>query len=53
MKTLTDEQAQVVVALLNVVSEIGVWPRIERRMRDQWGISDPDQATDELLKLLE
>ena len=53
MKKLTDEQAQVVVALINVASELSAWPRVESTMRDDWGIVDPDQATDELLKLLE
>ena len=53
MKKLTDEQARVVVALLNVVSELSAWPRVESTMRDDWGISDPDQATDEILKVLE
>ena len=53
MKQLMDEQAQVVVALLNLVSELSAWPSVERTMRDDWGILDPDQATDELLKLLE
>jgi len=53
MKKLTDEQARVVVALINVVGELGAWSRVETTMRDDYNIRDPDQVIDEILKLLE
>lgn len=49
MKTLTDEQAHVLVAFLEShdLHVTGAWPAIEESMRESFGIDDPEDALED------
>jgi len=49
MKTLTEEQAQAITAFFEAfdLHQSGLWPVIEKVMKEEWGIDDPDAAITE------
>lgn len=55
MKELTQEQAQTLLAFITSVElhTTGVWPAIERAMRDEWDIADPEQALEDAKEALQ
>ena len=53
VKQLTDEQVHVILALIAASEAPRAWEPIEKTMRDDWGIDNPDQATEDVRKTLE
>ena len=49
MKALTEDQVTTLEAFLAAFDELtGVWPQVERAMREEWGIEDPEAALEDL-----
>lgn len=48
MKTITEEQAQALLAFLDAFEQTttGVWGAIEEHMAENWGIDDPEAAVE-------
>lgn len=54
MKTLTDEQAQAILAFHAAFDDCatGVWGLIETVMRDEHGVEDPEGTLEDALSVL-
>lgn len=55
MKVLTDEQAAALAAFLDAfdIALTGAWAPVEAAMRDDFGISDPEDALEDARRALE
>lgn len=53
--TLTEDQAAAICAFIECFDcyTVGVWPKIEEAMRDEYGIENPETALDEARQVLE
>lgn len=55
MKTLTESQVTALQAFLDAFEQTttGVWTGIEKHMRENWGIEDPEAALEDAHQALE
>lgn len=55
MKELTEQQAETLIAFLDSfdLALTGVWPAVEKHMRDSYGIEDPESALEDARNALQ
>jgi hypothetical protein len=54
VKTLTREQAEALAAFLAAFDELtGAWVHVEKSMREDWGIEDPEAAIESAREALQ